>query len=468
MHKRDTNTIIFLIFSDLLITMVALFTSVQARYLLPWGVQLTWQEVAQPWYVYVLVALIWGSTFLLANIYDARRTLRAIDEAEVIVWAVGVACLVFAGVLYLTFREVPRRLFLYFVLCDLALLIGFRLALRLALRYAGRHDPAPRRVLIVGAGRIGRQLGEGMLARRFAGLTLVGYVDDDPAKQGQVLHGAAVLGCVPDTPALVKAQAVDEVIFALPLRAHDAIENLALALQEQPVRIRVVPDFFDLAMSQATIEEFNGLPLVGLRDPAIDGFDRVVKRTFDLVLASLSLLLAWPIMLASAIAIKLDSPGPVLFVQDRVGENGRIFRIFKFRSMVVDADKLPTPPAHSDGTIVHKTPDDPRITRVGRVLRRTSLDELPQLFNVLRGEMSLVGPRPELPWLVERYENWQRRRFSVPPGMTGWWQINGRSERAMHLHTEDDLYYIQNYSPLLDVQILWRTIGVVLRGRGAY
>jgi lipopolysaccharide/colanic/teichoic acid biosynthesis glycosyltransferase len=118
--------------------------------------------------------------------------------------------------------------------------------------------------------------------------------------------------------------------------------------------------------------------------------------------------------------------------------------------------------------IVHKTPNDARVTRVGRFIRRTSLDELPQLFNVLRGEMSLVGPRPELPWLVESYETWQRRRFAVPPGITGWWQINGRSDRVMHMHTEDDLYYIQNYSPLLDVQILWRTIGVVVRGRGAF
>ncbi len=144
--------------------------------------------------------------------------------------------------------------------------------------------------------------------------------------------------------------------------------------------------------------------------------------------------------------------------------------MYKFRSMVVDAERMTDVVAARghDDVIVHKTPNDPRVTRVGRFIRRTSLDELPQIFNVLRGEMSLVGPRPELPWLVENYELWQRRRFAVPPGITGWWQINGRSERLMHLHTEDDLYYIQNYSPLLDMQILWRTIGVVVRGRGAF
>jgi exopolysaccharide biosynthesis polyprenyl glycosylphosphotransferase len=279
-----------------------------------------------------------------------------------------------------------------------------------------------------------------------------------------------LLGTVQDAPALVKAQGIDEVIFALPLRAHGVIEWLVLALQDYPVRVRVVPDYFDLAMSRATVEDFNGLPLVGLRDPAIDGYDRVVKRFFDLVVSGLLFLVAWPVMLLIALVIKLDSPGPALFVQERVGENGHPFNMYKFRSMVVDAERMSgsvATRAH-DGVIVHKTPNDPRVTRVGRFLRRTSLDELPQIFNVLRGEMSLVGPRPELPWLVENYEIWQRRRFAVPPGITGWWQINGRSDRLMHMHTEDDLYYIQNYSPLLDLQILWRTIGVVVRGRGAY
>lgn len=470
MRKLDTNTIIFLIASDLLITLLALFTAVQARFLLPFGVRLTWTEVAQPWAIYLLVALIWGATFILTQVYDARHTLRAVDEAQIIVWAVGVACLVFAGVLYLTFREVPRRLFVYFVITDLTLLLGFRLALRLALRFAGRNEPNPRRILIVGAGRVGRRLGGSVREQAAAGLTLVGYVDDDPSKQGMMVNGMPVLGPSTAMPALVKVHEVDEVIFALPLRAHNALEQLVIALQEQPVRVRIVPDFFDLALSRATIEDFNGLPLVGLRDPAIDGFDRVVKRVFDLILASVSLLVLWPLMLLIAVAVKMDSAGPVLFVQDRVGENGRLFRMLKFRSMVVDAEQIGSQVmGQSEGdAIFHKSPDDPRVTKTGRILRRTSLDELPQLINVLRGEMSLVGPRPELPLLVEHYESWQRRRFAVPPGITGWWQINGRSDRMMHLHTEDDLYYIQNYSPLLDLQILWRTIGVVVRGRGAF
>lgn len=466
MRKLDTNTTIFLIFSDLAITLLALFIAIQARYWLPYGVQLAWNEVAQPWTIYLLVALIWGTTFIVTNVYNAHRSVRAWDEAQAITFAVAVACLVFAGVLYLTYREVPRRLFFYFVLADLTLVIGFRFALRGALRFAGRAEPDTRRVLIIGTGRLAQRVAEGVLARSSTGLVLVGMVDDDqPDASGSHLPGA-VIGTIADTPTLVKEHAVNEVVFALPLRSQGTIESLVLALQEQPVSVRVVPDFIDLAMSRATIEDFNGLPLVGLRDPAIDGFDRIVKRVFDLTLSLLTLLILWPVMLVVALAIKLDSRGPALFIQERIGENGRPFKMIKFRSMVLDADA--DPESDSPSSPYRKSPDDPRVTHVGRFIRRTSLDELPQLFNVLRGDMSLVGPRPELPRLVEHYENWQRRRFAVPPGITGWWQVNGRSDRKMHQHTEDDLYYIQNYSPLLDVQILWRTIGVVVRGRGAY
>jgi lipopolysaccharide/colanic/teichoic acid biosynthesis glycosyltransferase len=175
-------------------------------------------------------------------------------------------------------------------------------------------------------------------------------------------------------------------------------------------------------------------------------------------------------MAVTAIAIKLESQGPVFYVAPRAGENGRPFKMIKFRSMVVDAEKLGPAVTQTDeqGQLLYKTQDDPRVTRVGRFIRRTSIDELPQMFNVLKGDMSLVGPRPELPWLVEEYQPWQRKRFAVPQGITGWWQINGRSDQPMHLNTEEDLYYVQNYSLWLDLRILWRTIAAVVRGKGAY
>jgi len=187
------------------------------------------------------------------------------------------------------------------------------------------------------------------------------------------------------------------------------------------------------------------------------------------VATGLLLLVTWPLMLLIALLIRLDSPGPVLFNQPRVGENGRVFRMYKFRTMVADADQRPPPQDFdADGRPKYKLAHDARITRMGRFLRQTSLDELPQFFNVLKGEMSLVGPRPEVQYIVEQYEPWQRQRLAVPPGITGWWQVNGRSDLPMHLNTHLDLYYIRNYSLWLDLKILWMTIGVVIRGQGAY
>jgi len=196
----------------------------------------------------------------------------------------------------------------------------------------------------------------------------------------------------------------------------------------------------------------------------------MIKRAFDMIVSLILMILAAPFMLAAAIAIRLDSPGPLLFRQTRVGENGKPFEMLKFRTMIANADTMMLEKMKETGEdeYVHKRADDPRVTKVGRFLRRFSLDELPQLFNVLKGDMSLVGPRPELPWLVDRYRPWQRKRFAVPQGITGWWQINGRSEKPMHLNTDEDLYYIYNYSLWLDIKILIKTPIAVLQGKGAF
>ncbi len=197
---------------------------------------------------------------------------------------------------------------------------------------------------------------------------------------------------------------------------------------------------------------------------------RIAKRALDLAVGSVALFLSLPVMLLVAIAIRIESKGPVLFRQRRVGEGGRFFQMYKFRSMVVNAEAYQagvnrTSPS---GQTLHKHRGDPRVTRVGRFIRKTSLDELPQLLNVLRGDMSLVGPRPELPWLVEQYESWQRERFLVPQGITGWWQITGRSDKPCHLSTDDDVYYIRNYSLWMDIKIIARTIPALFKGKGAF
>ena len=192
-------------------------------------------------------------------------------------------------------------------------------------------------------------------------------------------------------------------------------------------------------------------------------YSQMLKRTFDLTFGILALIVALPLMVIAGFMVYLEDGRPILFRQKRVGRNGHVFEMFKIRSMVKDAH-----PADVQGNIICKKKDDPRVTRVGRLLRRFSLDELPQLFNVLMGTMSLVGPRPELPYLAERYEPWQRERFSVLPGITGWWQINNRGDQPMSLHIDDDLYYIRNGSIWLDLEILAQTVWVVLSGKGSY
>ena len=236
------------------------------------------------------------------------------------------------------------------------------------------------------------------------------------------------------------------------------------------MRIWVIPDTFEPALFKTRIDEFAGIPMLDLRAPGLTESQRLVKRSFDLIVTLLLSPLYLPLMGVIALLIQRDSPGPVLFRQRRAGENGRIFTLYKFRSMVENAEGLRhlVEQADAQGRRIHKSQHDPRVTRIGKTLRRTSLDELPQFFNVLRGEMSLVGPRPELPEVVAQYQPWQHKRFSVPPGMTGWWQIHGRSDRPLHLNTQDDLYYIDNYSIFLDISILLRTIAAVWRRKGAY
>ncbi|MCW5848745.1 MAG: sugar transferase [Anaerolineae bacterium] len=470
MHKRsDTNLAAVLLLLDLLLTEAALYLAQVARFGLPYGETLAASAISLPLSIYAIVGVIWAGA-LLALVYQPRRTYRLGDEMYALTLAVGVATLLMAGALYLSFRDVSRLLFIYFGLIDVFLLIGAHASARLMVRslLGARHERV--RALIVGAGPVGIEVGASLLRQASAEFVLVGYVDDGVENQGSELNGAPVLGALEETATLITRHQVEEVIFALPPREHDKVAQLALDLQQLPVHVWIVPDYFDLALARTRLADLGGIPMVGLREPAIDGLQHIAKRVFDLVLSLVGFVLAAPLLLLIAILIKLDSPGPVIFKQQRVGENCRLFWMYKFRTMVADADKrlAEVVKRTGDGVVVHKVKGDPRVTRIGFWLRRTSLDELPQLFNVLKGEMSLVGPRPEMPWLVEQYKAWQRKRFSVPPGITGWWQVNGRSDRPMHLHTEDDLYYIQNYSFFLDVHILLKTIGTVVRGKGAY
>jgi exopolysaccharide biosynthesis polyprenyl glycosylphosphotransferase len=471
MFKRFTTSyMVFLFTTDLVLTGGALYAASVLRFRLPYGDPIPWEMARVPLPVYGLVALIWTVIFMVLSLYNTNRVFRAVDEFPLVILATTVAAFSLAGILYLTYRDIPRYLFVYFFLIDLVLLTSYRAALRAFFRLRRSHHQGMTRVLIIGADSLGREVAQALEEYRYMGLETVGFLAEDSQRQGAMIEGSPVLGTLDQACDVVEDYEIEEVIIALKHHDRSRLANLIAELQKSPVRVKVVPDFFDLAFPRAHVGVFAGIPMIGLREPAIDDFQRFVKRLFDLVATTALLLLIWPLLLLIAALIKLDSPGPTIFKQQRVGENGRTFWMYKFRSMVVGAEELwhEVTRLNEDGEIIYKVRDDPRVTRVGRWLRRTSFDELPQLFNVLKGDMSLVGPRPELPWLVERYEPWQRKRFAVPQGLTSWWAISGRSDKPLHLHIEDDLYYIQNYSLLLDLQILWKTIGLVLKGRGAF
>lgn len=466
MFKRAGLSLVLLL-GDITTILLALLVASWLRPSLEFGKPITAAVAWPEWPVFALALIVWTVGFLLLDIYNLQKNLRAFDEAQRLIAAHAVTTLAFAGTLYFSYRQVSRLQVLSFALISLVLLLTYRLTFRLLLRFFGERRYGARRVLIVGAGSVGRQVSEMVMKHRWTGLKLVGFMDDNP--QANTLDYPH-FGPLENTLAVVQEQRINEIIFTLPRYAHDKLANLIAALQPLQVNVRVMPNFMDLVFLRSEVEDLGGMPLVTLREPALDPFQRLVKRLFDLLVASIGLILTLPFMAMVALGIKLDSPGPIIFKQERVGENGRLFQMYKFRTMVHDAEIRQDQLAQVtiNGLPIHKFYDDPRVTQFGRFLRRASLDELPQLVNVLKGEMSLVGPRPELPWLVNRYEPWQRKRFEVPQGLTGWWQINGRADKLMHLHTEEDLYYIKNYSLWLDIQILWRTVKAVIDRRGAY
>jgi exopolysaccharide biosynthesis polyprenyl glycosylphosphotransferase len=420
-----------------------------------------------PFVLYVLFPLFWVGVFASFALYDGKKYIRAVDEFTALSLASALAGISLAGILYFSFRDVSRAQFLlFFVLCYFSFLT-WRAIARFVFRLSRFNRGAvARRILIVGTGPIGRMVEARLKDAQVYDISLTGFVDENPAED----FTGKLLGRISDLRALVTRENVTDVVIALPPHFYEQIRESASLLQEVAVRVWIALGFFELALYRTATDDLAGLPLLDLRASALDDYERTVKRAFDLVFGFLALLAVAPILIIAVFLILLDDGYPIMFHQKRVGENGRLFNMHKFRTMVRNAEQLQHLVESRDeqGNLIHKSRHDPRVTRVGRWLRRFSIDEFPQLLNVLKGDMSLVGPRPELPHLVEQYQPWQRQRLAVPPGMTGWWQVTGRSDKTMHLHTEDDLYYVQNYSIWLDLQIIMRTVWVVLLGKGAY
>ncbi len=348
--------------------------------------------------------------------------------------------------------DFSRLVFLhFFVLLSLGLVL-YRPVARHCWRRAYPEN-AGERVLIVGAGELAGQVAENLRNNPLLGLSLVGCLAQDPSRVGQEAGGLPVLGSFAQVAQLVAQRHIQVVIIALPLSAHEELPLILDGLSDELVDVRIVPDLYRFMSLGSTVESFEGMPIIGLRGSRLEGWPRVLKRVMDVAGSLICIMAFSPLMGLIALGVKLTSPGPVLYRQKRMGLDGVEFEMLKFRTMRVGAEAETGP--------VWARPDDPRRTRLGAVLRRSSLDELPQFFNVLSGEMSLVGPRPERPELIAQFRSQipgYIHRHMVKAGITGWAQINGwRGNTDLTKRIEHDLYYIENWSLAFDLKILLLT-----------
>jgi exopolysaccharide biosynthesis polyprenyl glycosylphosphotransferase len=410
----------------------------------------------------VIVAAAWPVAAFLCGLY-AREDLRA--------WASGVSeapkltltCLALSWPIYALLVSMglarPAAGAFFGTLCCATVAGLARSGARLAVHRAPKLQ---QRTLIVGSGLVAQRLAERIKDHPELGLALTGFIDDGDGDRGPA--SLPYLGGLSSLSNLVELDLVDRVMIAFTRAHHEELLHALRVCRDAGVAVDIVPRLFEFLDGARSIEQIGGMPLLSIDAPTFSAPSRVSKRTLDLVGASLALLVLSPLLLAIAIAIKLDSRGPVLFMQLRSGRGGKFFKLFKFRSMHSAA----TVEVREDGAIV-KTRDDRRITRVGRVIRRLSLDEAPQLLNVLKGDMSLVGPRPLVMAEAQTLtESWQARRADLRPGLTGPWQIAGRSNIPFQEMLRFDYQYVAGWSLARDIEILLATLPVVLSGRGAY
>jgi len=418
----------------------------------------------QFWHTILLIAFLY-----LDGVYQRRRGGSWFEELYRVINATTKTFVILIAVTFLLQPLVYSRLLLLEIaILTIVFLSGLRLVRRALRARARRQGLGMDRVLIIGAGEMGRAVMRNLVASPGLGYHVVGFVDDDPAKGD--LGRFRALGNLDQLENVLKNERVDEVIIALPWMYQRKIISLVRVCDSCGARARVVPDLFQLSLNRVDFDDLGGIPLIGLKEAKIPRLGRLVKRGLDMVLAIIIMSVIFIPMLILAALIRLESPGAVIFRQQRVGERGQVFWIYKFRSMREGADEEKEHLKdlnEADGPLF-KIRDDPRLTRIGRWIRRTSIDELPNLINVFFGEMSLVGPRPGLPEEVAQYQPWHRQRLEVAPGITGLWQVSGRSNLAFDEMCLLDIYYIENWSLSLDLMILLRTIPHVLLGEGAY
>lgn len=420
--------------------------------------------------------IVWHLLFSVFGLYGSKRLssrkaelwdiTRATTTGTFVIAAFGVAFRIW----------VVNRIFLaLFWLLSTSLVVLVRFTIRGFLTYARRHGRDLRNMLVIGTNPRALKFVDRISSRPELGYRLLGFADEDwSGIEEAKKRGLPMVTDLDNLPAYMRRNVVDEVVLALPIRSfHTYASQIAAACEQQGIIVRFLPNIFDLKEARHRAEEFDGDAIISHETTITDAWGLAIKRVIDIVVSLTAIIIFSPVMLLAALFVKLTSPGPIFFVQKRLGLNKRMFNIFKFRTMVIDAEDRLKDLEHlneADGA-VFKIKKDPRITLVGSFLRKTSIDELPQLFNVLKGEMSLVGPRPLQVRDYELFEthcgDWQRKRFSVRPGITCLWQVMGRSSTTFDKWMELDLQYIRTWSLWLDLEILAKTVPAVLRGSGA-
>ena len=417
----------------------------------------------------VVLLLSWYAAFAAQGLYTSHRLgsrAREVIEIARAVAICSVALLVADAIGH--WPTIGLRTIAGFGLVSFVLVSSMRLALRYNLRRLRERGHNVKSLLIVGAGSRARAFAAHIKHRHDLGYKILGYVDSDPG----YVNGGNYLGTIEDLPHLMATEIIDEVAIALPIKSHySEIERAVGLLEEQGITAHILSDLFPQKLARAQSVDFDGMPIVTLGSVPPFSWRTEAKRLMDLSVSVIMLIVSSPVLLVAAIAVKLDSAGPVFFIQERVGFSKRRFRMIKFRTMTIDAEARMKDIEHlneKQGTPVFKIKNDPRITRVGRWLRKTSIDELPQLINVLVGDMSVVGPRPLSVRDATRMEEaWQKRRFSVKPGLTCLWQVSGRSKLSLEQWMQLDLDYIDHWSLGLVASILLRTIPAIVLARGA-
>ena len=412
-----------------------------------------------------LVCLVLNRSYKFLRIEPYYRTaVRIINASVMMFFGFGTALFVLKAA-YLS-----RMFFFIFVITGTLALLIDRALVTLALRKIQEQGYNWRHILVVGTGNRAAQFITKVRQNPDWGLKIIGVINDDEQQEIKEVNGVKVIGTLKDLLAIFHKVPVDQVVFVLPRSRLNQIQEALHVCEVEGKETSIAIDLYDMKIARSVITEIDGIPLLSYNTVRISEWQLLVKRAMDIIISSVAIFLLSPIYVAAAVAIKLTSPGPVFFRQERLGLHGRKFQLLKFRTMRIDADK------HLSQVNDLKEMTTPKfkkkklqyITPVGRILRKFSIDEFPQFFNVLAGDMSIVGPRPTVPCEVEKYEVWQRRRFSMKPGITCLWQISGRNEIDHNGWMKLDLEYIDNFSLWLDVSIIFKTIPAVLFGKGAY